>query len=83
MSGSERDAARATIEQAIDALTVRTSQAAQAVLRPLAGGQPWGAAYVATLRDTYGRAMRDLAIARALLRQLDELDAFAAGKAGA
>lgn len=75
---ADRDAARAAIERAIDELTVKASQAAQAVLRPLAGGQSWGAAYVATLRDTYGRAMRDLAIARALLRELDELDRFAA-----
>lgn len=77
---ADRDLARAAIERAIDELTVKASQAAQAVLRPLAGGQPWGSTYVATLRDTYGRAMRDLAIARALLKELDELDRFAAGK---
>lgn len=81
MSDVDRDEARAEIEGAIAELTIRASQAAQAVLRPLAGGQSWGSAYVATRRDTYGRAMRDLAIAKALLRELDELDRFAAGKA--
>ena len=71
---ADRDVARAAIERAIDELTAKASQAAQAVLRPLAGGQSWETACVATLRDTYGRTMRDLAIAKALLRELDELD---------
>jgi nucleotide-binding universal stress UspA family protein len=80
MSARGTDPARTALEHAIDEATRRAQQASGQILRAIAGGNQWTNEFVATYREKYRRAMSDLAVARALLRDLDEIDALAAGK---
>lgn len=74
------DPARQTLTMAIEDASVRARQASGKILRAIVGGNQWTNELVATYREKYRRAMSDLAVARALLRDLDEIDALASGK---
>jgi hypothetical protein len=75
------DPARQALTMATDDASARVRQASGQILRSLAGGNSWTSELMQTYRERYRKAMSDLAVARALLRELDELDRFAAGKA--
>jgi hypothetical protein len=73
------DPARAALDHAIDEAARRARQASGQLIRSLAGGNSWTSELLQTYREKYRRAMSDLAVAKALLRDLDEIDALAAG----
>lgn len=71
--------ARAELELVIATLDTKRASQEQAIIRPLEGGKRWTDEYVKTLVDSLGRTLRELAIARQLLRALDEIDRLAGG----
>lgn len=76
------DAVRATLEHARDQALDQARAASGQILRSLAGsdGKSWGSEFIVTCRERLRRALADAAIARHLLRELDQLDELAGGK---
>jgi hypothetical protein len=54
-----------------DVATVEASRALAEIRRRVKSGQPWDSATLALVRDRYTRARRDMAVAKALLAELD------------
>jgi hypothetical protein len=75
---------RATLERVRDTAGAQARSAADQILRSLDGtdGASWTSELIVTCRERLRRALADAAIARHLLRELDEIDAMAAGKSG-
>lgn len=78
------DLLRATLEHARDQALDQARAASGQILRSLAGsdGKSWGSEFIVTCRERLRRALAEAAIARHLLRELDQLDKLTAGKTG-
>jgi hypothetical protein len=76
-----QDPARAAINRAIRDATERADRARGAVVRMLCGDLSWHNERVTTAREEMRRALSDRAVARELLRELDEVDGVS-GKPG-
>jgi hypothetical protein len=75
-----RDPVRAQLEWFRDSADARRRSAAGQILRSLHGGNHLTSELLLTYKDRYRKALSDLAIARALLKELDELEQFEAGE---
>jgi hypothetical protein len=68
---------REVIERALDKGTVDAARDAADIFRRLKSGQEWSSPTLAVVRDRFARAKRDIAVARALLAELDAVDVLA------
>lgn len=62
---------REAIEHALDEATVRAARDAADIFRRLRSGQEWSSPTMALVRDRFARHRRDIAVAKALLAELD------------
>lgn len=61
---------RAVFERAYDSATVDAARAAAEIRRMVRSGAPWDSPALVLVRDKFGRAKREQAIARALVDML-------------
>ena len=69
-----RDPCRDAIETAITNATQRIERHRGQILRALCGGVSWHEARIVRAREEFRRALADRAVARELLRELDQID---------
>ena len=62
---------REVLERALDESTVAAARDAADIFRRLRSGQDWSSPTMAVVRDRYARHKRDIAVAKALLAEID------------